>query len=314
MTQSKTTANYLEPFTTSVGRVLCAAVVAMATACGGGGGGGSTPTPAANANPPVVTTPPSAAAPLNSETALNLFESARVLASLSAAALYHATIDYQLWTTGPCGGSLLATLDGGAVPAGILPVGSHTLSVTFKDCVVDALVGTTLSGTSSAAYTSVDWRDVTALVSANSMRGTLAAFRSGLNTDVTSDGSGTWRHVTAGADSTTTYTPTVGSRLVNNSTGNSATFIGGSYSIGSTSPPPGSSSSGWQDFNNLAVAINGTNYILHGTLQSVYGFVGNYGTHTGEVRITSNGTLVARIYGLAYGQPLVEVLSALEPF
>jgi hypothetical protein len=314
MTQRKTTAIHSEPFTTNAGRVLCAAVVALVTACGGGGE--SAPTPAANSNPPVVTTPPTAAAPRNSKTALNLFESAQVLASLSASALYHATIDYRVWTTGPCvfgDGSLQATLDGRVVTAGTLPVGSHAFSVTFTDCLVDGLAGTMLSGTSLAVYTSVDWRDVSALVSVSSMRGTLVAFRSDLR-DVTSDGSGTWSHVAAGAESTTTYSPTVGSRLVNNSTGNAATFTGGSYSSGQTSPPPGSSASVWQDFNSLAVAINGTNYILDGTLQSVYGFVGNEGRHTGEVRIANNGTLVARVYGDTNGQFRVEVLSALEPF
>ena len=120
--------------------------------------------------------------------------------------------------------------------------------------------------------------------------------------------------MTTGAGSTTTYTPAVGSRLVNNLTGNTATFAGGSYSIGYTSPPPGSAASVQQDFASLAVEINDTEYTLDGSLQSVYGFVGNHGRHTGEVRITSNGTLVARVYGDANGSFSIEVLSALTPF
>jgi hypothetical protein len=206
-----------------------------------------------------------------------------------------------------------ASLDGGSVPAGTLPSGSHTFAVTFTNCLVDGLAGTSLNGTASAVYTGVDMSDVTALVSTSSMRGNGLAFRSGLF-DATSDGSGTWRRVTTVAGSTTTYTPTAGSRLVNNLTGNSATFAGGSYSWGYTPPPPGSSASVQQDFANLAVAINGTEYTLDGSLQSVYGFVGSEGRHTGEIRITSNGALVARVYGDANGLFTVEVLSALAPF
>jgi hypothetical protein len=265
---------------------------------------------------PVVTTPPPAVTALDTDTALSLYESASVDSRLTASALEYATIDYGVWTTEYCvfgGGSMLVSLDGDPVTAGILPAGSHTFAATFTNCLVDGLAGTTLNGTASAAYTGVDLSDVTALVSANSMRGTLLALRSGLN-DVTSDGSGTWRRVTTGAGSTTTYTPTVGSRLVNNLTGNTATFAGGSYSIGYTSPPPGSAASGQQDFASLAVVINDTEYTLDGSLQSVYGFVGNQGSHTGEVRITSNGNLVARVYGDANGSFSVEVLSALTPF
>jgi hypothetical protein len=284
----------------------------VAAAVVSGCGGGSSP-----ANPvdqPSVNTPPPA---LDTDTALSLYESAWLHASLTASALEHAAIDYGVWTTDYCvfgSGSMLASLDGGPVTTGALPAGSHTFAVTFSDCLVDGLVGTSLSGTASAEYTSVDLSDVTALVSTTSMRGTLLAFRSGLH-DVTSDGSGTWRRVTTGAGlSTTTYVPTVGSRLVNNLTGNSATFAGGSYTNSQVTPPPGASASVEQDFDRLVVAINGTEYTLDGSLQSIYGFVGNQGTHTGEIRITSNGTLVSRVYGDANGLFSVEVLSALPPF
>jgi hypothetical protein len=206
-----------------------------------------------------------------------------------------------------------ALLDGGPVTAGTLPAGSHTFAVTFANCRVDGLVGTSLNGAASAAYTGADLNDVTALVSAKSMRGTALALRSGLD-DVTADGSATWRRVKTDAGSTTTYTPTVGSRLVNNLTGNAATFLGGSFSSGHTSPPPGWAASGQQDFASLAVAINGTEYTLNGSLQSLYGFVGNQGRHTGEVRITSNGTLVARVYGDANGLFSIEILGTLVPF
>lgn len=285
----------------------------LATAVVGGCDGGSSA--AGPADQPVVTTPPPNAAP-DTATALSLYESARVHAALTASPLEYATFDYQLWTTDACvfqAGSMLASLDGNPMTAGALPAGSHTFAVTFTACLVDGLVGTSLNGTASAVYMGVDMSDVTAQVSTSSMRGTGLAFRSGLN-DATADGSATWRRVTTGAGWTTTYAPSAGSRLVNNLTGNSATFAGGSYSWGQTSPPPGSSASGQQDFTQLVVAINGNEYILDGSLHSVYGFVGNEGTHTGEVRITSNGGLVARVYGDAAGKFAVEVLTTLPTF
>jgi hypothetical protein len=285
-------------------------------ACGGGDSGSAQAT--APPSPPMVAaTPPTPplVAPEQIGAALRLFESATILASLTASTLYYSTIDYRVWTNGPCamgGGLLRASLDGGPVASGtILPTGSHTLAVTFADCVVDVLVGTRLSGTASAAYTSVNLSDLSALVSANALRGTGLAFRSDLN-DVTSDGSGTWRVVSTGTGATTTYTPSVGSRLINNLTTNTATFMGGSYSSSYTAPPPGYSASAQQSFVNLAVTINGINYVLDGNLQSLYGFGGNRGTHTGDVRITSNQTLMARIYG--QGELAVEVLNPLVVF
>ena len=291
----------------------------MAAAAVSGCDSGSSPTAAVNQ--PAVTTPPPTTAPpsteLDTDTALSLYESAWLQASLTASALEYGTMNYQVRTTGACvfgSGSMLATLDGGPVSAGLLPAESHTFEVTFRDCLIDGLASISLNGTASAVYTSVDLTDVTAMVSTSSIRGTGLALRSSLR-DVASEGSGTWRRLTAGSGfTTTTYTPAVGSTLVNNLTGNSATFLGGSYSSGQTPPPPGSSASVQQDFANLTVSINGTEYILDGTLQSVYGFVGNQGRHTGEVRITSNGALVARVYGDANSMFSIEVLTALVPF
>jgi hypothetical protein len=160
-------------------------------------------------------------------TALRLYDAAAVHASLVASATFG---DFVVWTTGPCvfgDGSLLATLDGGPVAKGPLPVGSHTLVVAFSNCLVDGLGGSTLHGTASATYTTVDLSDVTASVSASSMRGTELPVASDLY-DVTADGSGTWRRVTTSTGSTTTFTATGGSRLIDNVTTTTATFAGGS--------------------------------------------------------------------------------------
>ena len=210
----------------------------------------------------------------------------------------------MLWTSGPCsnGGSLQTSLDGVLPAKGtVLPPGSHNLAVTFADCVVDQLVGISLNGAASAVYTSgTDLNELTALVSVNSMRATGSIGFLSPSNDVTADGSGTWTRERRDTwRSTTTYSPTIGSRLVNNLTKNVATFGGGSYSTIQHEPTPGSSSRVQREFNNLAVAINGTDYILNGNIFSTYGFggSGSSDSHSGEVRITSNGTLVARVYG-----------------
>ena len=203
-----------------------------------------------------------------------------------------------------------ASLDGGVPPSSgtFLPTGSHMYVVSFSNCLVDGWTGT-LNGVASAAYDAAEWSNVTVTVSADSVRGRYLHFLSDLN-DVTADGSAVWTRVGIGSSSTQTqtYTPAPGSRLVNNSTTNVATFGGGSYSE-IRYPAKGEE----QRFDNLKVAINGTEYTLNGSLDTTYGSSGSR-THTGEVRIINNGTLVARIYGDARNALTIEVLVPLVPF
>jgi hypothetical protein len=218
------------------------------------------------------------------------------------------------WTNGPCDdprqGSVQGSLDGGVSPTSgtFLPTGSHTYSVSFSNCLVDGWSGT-LNGIASAAYDAAEWSNVTATVSADSVRGQDLAILSELH-DVTADGSAVWTRVGIGDSSTQTqtYTPAAGSRLVNNSTTNVATFGAGSYSE-IRYPAKGTE----RRFDNLKVAINGTEYTLNGSLDTTYGFSGSR-TLTGEVRIINNGTLVARIYGDARNALTIEVLVPLVPF
>ena len=91
------------------------------------------------------------------------------------------------------------------------------------------VVSEVLNGVASAAYNAAEWSNVTATVSADSVRGRGLAFLSELD-DVTADGSAVWTRV-GSITVTTTYTPATGSRLVNNLTTNVATFGGGSYSV-----------------------------------------------------------------------------------
>ena len=212
----------------------------------------------------------------------------------------------SVWTTGPCAvwGQVQASLDGAPAPA-VLPTGSHTFAVTFTDdCTVgDVMAGEGLAGTISATYVTTDWNELTAVVSADSM--SVVCCSGGY--DFTANGGGMWtRSRTA---RTMTYTPTVGATLINNRTTHVAMFGGGSYSSGYTRTPYGGwLHSGKEEFDNLKVAVGATSYILHGSIEvePLYRSAAR-----GEVRITSNGSLVARIYGDANGVLRTEVLSPL---
>lgn len=295
-----------------VSNLAALAATLLLAGCGGGDDTKSLPSTSSSNTTPTV----SAGAPESKAAALRLYEAAAVLASLSASPLIHALSNNKVWTDGACifgEGSLQAALDGMAPAKGtVLPSGTHTFAVTFANCLVDGLVGIRLSGSASTAYKSndPDLKELTAMISASSIRGTGSlGFRSNLS-DVTANGLGTWTRVQRSDEVTTTYTPTTGATLINNLTTNIATFTAGSYSSSSGPPPQGSAALERSDFNNLAVAINGVSYVLNGTLQSVYGF-DSRGIHAGEVQITSNGALRARIYGDENGAFLVEIVGLL---
>jgi hypothetical protein len=254
--------------------------------------------------------------------ALALFEAASLHERLTTSPLVYATEDGKVvWTNGPCvyslngqpdaSGSLQGSLDGSVSPASgtFLPTGSHTYVVSFSKCLVDYLAGTELNGVASAAYRAVEWRNLTATVSAESMRG--QGLASGLFSelyDVTADGSAVWTSVGSSAK-TTTYTPASGARLVNNSTSNVATFGGGSYSM---IQYPGNR---WeQRCDNLKTAINGTEYTLNGSLETTIESPRGTPGHTGEIRIINNATLVARIYGDVRNALTIEIIVPLVPF
>jgi hypothetical protein len=246
-----------------------------------------------------------------------LFDAASVHAGMTTSPLSWATtLDGQVWTDGPCDafdgeGSLRGTLDGGLSPTSgtFLPTGSHTYVVSFSNCLVDGW-STELNGVASAAYNAAEWSNVTATVSADSMRGRGLAVLSALN-DATADGSAVWTRV-GSSTVTTTYTPANGSRLVNNSTTNVATFGGGSYSEVRHPTLQGTSFRRDLRFDDLKVVIDGTEYTLNGSL-NMQRVVGSQLTHTGEIRITNNGTLVARIYGDVRNALTFEVLVPLVP-
>jgi len=292
----------------SLARVVMASLGVSVVVTLGCGKPPSAPSP--NETPtPGSTQPPSA----SQRAALALFEAAILHAELTTSALTWASFDGKVtWTNGPCDfveqGSVQASLDGGVPPTSgtFLPTGSHTYVVSFSNCLVDGWAGT-LNGVASAAYNAAERSNVTATVSADSVRGRNLAIFSELH-DVTADGSAVWTRVESSPSTLTrTYTPAAGSRLVHNRTGNVATFGGGSYS---TIQPLAKGTE--HRFDNLKVAINGTEYTLNGILETFFPSEGR--TYIGEVRIINNGTLVARIYGDARNALTIEVLVPLVPF
>jgi hypothetical protein len=255
--------------------------------------------------------------------ALRLYESAALHAGLASSPHVWLAYDDQVPGSGPCvlGGSFQVSLDGAQAPA-VLPTGSHAFAAGFDQCRIDPWGGVWLNGTASSAYTATDLNDLTAQVSANSMRVNLVGYYSDLY-DVTADGSGTWTRLRAGTlwttnwAETTTYRPSIGSTLTNNETTNVATFGGGVYSSSfSYGPAPGYALLYHDVFDSLAIAIGGTSYTLSGSIDSVIwaGRDGLPNSYTGEVRVTSNGTLVARIFGDGSGALRTEVLTPLAPF
>jgi hypothetical protein len=259
---------------------------------------------------PTAPTAPSSPSAPQRLAALALLDAASVHAEATTSPLAYATEDGKVWTNGPCvfgDGSLQGSLDGGLSPTSgtFLPTGSHTYVVSFSNCLA-TWWGTELNGVASVAYNAAEWSNLTAVVSANSVRGKGLAFLSELY-DVTADGSGVWTSV-GSSTRTTTYTPASGSRLVNNSTANVATFGGGLYS---TLQSPNRLE---RRFDDLKVAINGTEYTLNGSLVVTHSGTPLSGAaYNGEIRIINNGTLVARVYGDARNALTIEVLVPLVP-
>ena len=269
-------------------RLSLLAFAALIASCGGGGGSQPLPPPLPSAKP---AQPASVA---NSKAALALMGAATFHAyATTAPFMWYSTgasgVTVAAEATGPCvfnSGSMQASLDGSPTVAGArLPAGNHAYVMTFANCLVDGLAGFTLDGAATAVYSTTDWSVVTAQVSAGPTRVT------GNGSDVSVSGSGTWSLAANANTDTETYTPAIGSTVINNLTTNVITFQGGSAS--NEVDRSGSTPIARRSFNSLAITLNGTSYLLDGTLQST---LNNLPTGSGEVRITSNGVLVARIF------------------
>ena len=266
--------------------------------------------------PPLAPSGPTAPSATQRRAALALFEAASVHAGVTTSPLTLATEGGKvMWANGPCSGfgSTQGSVDGGLPPSPgtFLPTGNHTYVVSFSDCFWDyGLTGVELSGVASAVYSAAEWSNVSATVSAESLRGEgLASGEFSDLYDVTANGSAVWTSV-GSMMKATTYTPAIGSRLVNNATTNVATFGGGSYSMIHYQVNRVE-----RRFDSLKVAVNGSEYTLNGSLDSRYASSpSGEVAYTGEIRIIHNGTLIARIYGDIRNARTIEVLAPLVPF
>jgi len=255
------------------------------------------------ASPPAPPQPATIqSAPTPSPAALALFEAVRLHYSMTTApvmwfdakgAAPNARLD------GRCAlneGSAHGSLDGG-LPAArvgpVLPSGSHTYSVNFLNCRVDGVSGISMAGTASVAYSTIDWRELTAQVSTGSMRATGSLDPGGVLADVSATGFGTWTLTTSSDARTDRYTPSAGSTLVNNLTAHVIAFQTGSLVLENRWGPV-SFSSFRATFDDVALTINGVTYVMDGSVQISTTSGVDWGI--GEVRITRDGALVALIF------------------
>ena len=275
--------------------LVCAGLIASC-------GGGSNDSPASQTATP--SEPPASIAEPNSPAVLALYSAtgAHRYATTAPLTIYYGGAKAPaVWADGVCeggDGSMEAALDDAPTTFGaLLPTGSHTYSVRFTNCLVDGLDGIRLTGTTTLRYSTADWANVSAHVSTASMRATGRVGLFDSLQDVTASGSGTLTmastNPTVGGSYTISYVPSVGATLVNNLTTNVITFKGGSL-LSARVGDQSQAESMQNGFANLAIDLNGVEYVLDGTLQSV--FVNRVETRSGEIRITSAGVLVARIF------------------
>ena len=298
-----------------------AAIVAAAlsaTACGGDSA--VPPPPPPQLPPPPAAPPPTSAPALLTErgqidAAFALLELVQVHARLSTSALdFPLPTASTMPTSGPCALgegsfqiSLVPTLPSPA------PGSSRRLSVRLSNCLVDGLVGIRLDGKQLAEIAADEGSgpgDFSAGLVLDAMHGVGSLGLWSPIGDVTAVGGGSLQSVQVNGETIRTFMPTSGSRLTNNATTAVATFGGGTYEIASDRTISGGSF----HYRDLRFSINGTPYVLDGTYRLGYAGGTMRLIGSGEVQITSDGVLVARLLVEADGWPRAEVFKPLTPF
>ena len=296
---------------------MLAACAGLIASCGGGSDNAPVSEPAPPALPPVVSTTEA-----NSPAVIALYSAAsahRYAASTPLITYYDGRAKAPAVWLGclPGIGSMeVISLDGAPPPMdGLLPSGSHTFSVRFSNCIQDDLDGIYLTGTTTIRYSTADWANLTANVSTTSMRATGRVGLFDSLRDVTATGSGTLTMAstspTVGGAYTMSYVPGAGATLVNNLTTNVITFKGGALLHARTGDPSGFESS-QSGFANLAIDLNGVDYVLDGTEKTVV--VNRVATTSGEIGITRGGVLVGRIFHESSGRMRFVALAPIVTF
>lgn len=215
------------------------------------------------------------------------------------------------------GGNATLTLDGGAVPAvgQSLPLGQHTLAAQFAACTGDFGIG--YEGSSSAAYS---FTDPTHRV--GSVQSTITNF---VNSDVDDNGDPVSTRVNGAArveadgslngnidTQRLRFIPTAGLRLTDVASGTDSVFNSGHVLLHTTTvetaagPRPQLSR---QEYTQLSFTRGGVAYASNGFVQFDFDDQGRLSGGSGEVEISANGQLIARVRATAGGFA-VEVLSA----
>lgn len=212
-------------------------------------------------------------------------------------------------------GSVAATLNGATAVAGQALPASGVLATRFSDCVSD---GSRYSGSASADYR----LDGVNPPINGSITVTLASLRmvdTGGSSDMTVDGGATATltgSLSAGTQTQTfSVTPTAGTSIANNLLGLRAVLSGGSLTVGTDSRAgdelPLASRYG---YSNFGFTVSGTPYVANGNLALSYSAVnGSLSNGSGEITLTSNGSLVGRLYFLN-GMLQIDVNGSVQPF
>lgn len=214
----------------------------------------------------------------------------------------------------PGGGSVSGTLNGTALAVGVTLPPSGTLAATFSQCMTDAQAR--YQGSSSVAYdfSSFEPANGTATATMNNLRITHSS-------DFTANGGVTLAiaNSLANGDSTFNYTITPGANatLRNEASGLLATFNSGSLQTRFVMVVATERLKTLRhQYSAMNFSVGGVAYLAEGFYQLDYNTSGGLPVllgGSGEVRLTSAGALVGRLFATAEGL-FIEVNGTVVPF
>jgi hypothetical protein len=215
-------------------------------------------------------------------------------------------------------GSASGTFDGAALPAAgsQLPLGSHTLAANYTNCASPTDKITT-SGGSTVIYNVNDALLLNGTFTTSAANLRVVDTNANSPRDVTANGAssivGSGQLVNNIETEISTYTPSNGATLKNNTTNKLATFSSGSITIKSVTDIAATGAiklqQTRQDFNSAAYSIGAINYVVTGFLQFTLNVKGQ---SSGEVIVKANGVQIARAYVDANGMLVYEASEALN--
>jgi hypothetical protein len=197
------------------------------------------------------------------------------------------------------GGSVVATLNGGAAPVGQAAPASGTLGATFTDCVVEP--ERTHNGSNSLQYTftTPDRLNGTATGTMTNMR-VRETSGATVDRDITGNGSvsGTLSGSIVGGNenSTINFTIAPGATLRSGLSNLTATFSAGTQQIQQTVNPAGIPLTSVVTLNDSTYAVAGTTYVASGSLTTQINPQGLQVTGSGQIVVSANGAQVGRIF------------------